>query len=169
MLPLIKTISSLTKIAKASHKLPSMIVKLTRACPFTSNSGASYQINGKIAPLKGRRKEQLKTFRVDRFALSYSLAHDKNFYTYTSISKHFQKTKHFVYVLIETRTIAKPLFKTLFKTRFTNTSLNHFSKQNFVYVLIETRTITKRFSKILSKPTPQAHNQNKSKWSKTSN
>ena len=74
-----------------------MIVKLTRACPFTSNGGASYQINGKIAPLK-ERKEQRKTFRVDKFALNYSLAHDKNFYTYTSISKHFQKTKSFAYV-----------------------------------------------------------------------
>ena len=74
-----KTILSLTKIAKASHKLLSMTVKLTRACPFTSNDGASYQINGKIATLKGGRKEQLKTFRVDRFAPSYSLAHDKNF------------------------------------------------------------------------------------------
>ena len=59
------------------------------------------------------------------------------------------------------RTIAKPLFKTLFETRFINTSLNYFSIQNFVYVLIETRTITKRFFKILSKPTPQAHNQTK--------
>ena len=53
--------------------------------------------------------------------------------------------------------MAKPLFK----TRFTNTSLNHFSKQNFVYVLIETRTISKKLSKILSKPTPQAHYQTK--------
>ena len=95
MLPSIKRSRPLKKIARASHKLPSMIVKLTRACPFTSNGGASYQINGKIAPLKGRRKEQLKTFRVDRFALSYSLAHDKNFYTYTPISKHFQKDKMF--------------------------------------------------------------------------
>ena len=52
-----KTISSLTKIAKASRKLLSMTVKLTCACPFTSNDGASYQINGKIETLKGVREE----------------------------------------------------------------------------------------------------------------
>ena len=57
-----KTISSLIKIAKASHKLLSMTVKLTRACPFTSNDGASYQINGKIATSKGGRKEHLRLF-----------------------------------------------------------------------------------------------------------
>ena len=95
MLPSIKTILSLTKIAKASHKLPSMIVKLTHTCPFTSNGGASYEINGDIAPLKGRIKEQLKTFRVDRFALSYSLAHDKNFLHLHSHFKTFSKDKTF--------------------------------------------------------------------------
>ena len=83
--------------------------------------------------------------------------------TFLHLHFHFKtfskKTKRFVYVLIETRTISKHLFKTLSETRFTNTSLNHFSKQNFVCVLIETRTITKRFFKILSKPTPQAHYQ----------
>ena len=53
-----KTILSLIKIAKMSRKLLLMTVKLTRACPFTSNNGASYRINGKIATLKGGRKEQ---------------------------------------------------------------------------------------------------------------
>ena len=52
-----KMISSLAKIAKASHKLLSMTVKLTRACPFTSNDVASYQINGKIITAKGGGKE----------------------------------------------------------------------------------------------------------------
>ena len=52
------------------------------------------------------------------------------------------------------------------KTQSTNTFLNHLSKQNFVRVLIETRAITKRFFKTLLKPIPQAHCQNKSKWSK---
>ena len=50
------------KIAKAYHKLPSMIVKLTRARPFTSNDGASYQINGKIATSKGGGKAHLRPF-----------------------------------------------------------------------------------------------------------
>ena len=57
-----KTISSLTKIVKASNKLLSMTVKLTRACPFTSKNGASHQIDGKKATLEGGRKEQLKHF-----------------------------------------------------------------------------------------------------------
>ena len=57
-----KTISSLTKISKASHKFLSMTVKLTRACPFTSDDGDSYQINGKIATSKGGRKEHLIPF-----------------------------------------------------------------------------------------------------------
>ena len=50
------------KIAKASHKLPSMTLRLTRACPFTSNDGASYQINGKVATYKGGGKEYLGPF-----------------------------------------------------------------------------------------------------------
>ena len=50
--------SPLRKIDKASHKLPSMTIRLTRACPFTSKDRASYQINGKIATSKGGGKEQ---------------------------------------------------------------------------------------------------------------
>ena len=57
MLTLVKQSSPLRKIAKASHKLPSMTVRLTHACPFTFNDGASYQINGKIETSKGGGKE----------------------------------------------------------------------------------------------------------------
>ena len=53
-----KRSSPLRKIAKASHKLPSMTVQLTRACPFISNDGDSYEINGKITTSKGEGKEQ---------------------------------------------------------------------------------------------------------------
>ena len=95
-----KTISSLAKIAKASHKLLSITVKLTRACPFTSNDGASYQINGKIAPLKGGRKEQFKTFRVDRFAPSYSLAHDKNIFTPALSFQNIFKRQNILYTFL---------------------------------------------------------------------
>ena len=93
-------------------------------------------------------------FRVGRFAPSYSFTHDKNIFTPTLSSQNIsKKTKHFVYVLIETRTIEKTSFqKPLSKTHSTNTSLNHFLKQNFVHVLIEMRTIIKIFSKYFQSP-----------------
>ena len=47
-----------TKIAKTSHRLPSMTIQTSHGRPFTSNDEASYQINGKIATSKGGGKEQ---------------------------------------------------------------------------------------------------------------
>ena len=47
------------KIAKVSHKFPSMTIQTSHARPFTSNDGASYQNNGKIATSKGGGKEHL--------------------------------------------------------------------------------------------------------------
>ena len=46
------------EIAKTSHRLPFMTMRLTRACPFTSNDGDPYQINGNMAISKGGGKEQ---------------------------------------------------------------------------------------------------------------
>ena len=62
MLPSVKRPSPLRQIAKASHKLPFMTARLTRACPFTSNDEASYQINGKIAISKEEGKARLRPF-----------------------------------------------------------------------------------------------------------
>ena len=97
--------------------LPSMTIQPSHARPFTSNVGASYQINGKIATSKGGRKEQFKTFRVDRFTLNYSLAHDKNFLHLHFRFKTFSKRQLFLYVFIETRTITKRFFKILSKPK----------------------------------------------------
>ena len=41
---------------------PSMTIKRPNARPFTSNDGASYQINGKIATSKGGGKEHVRPF-----------------------------------------------------------------------------------------------------------
>ena len=51
-----------TKIAKTPHRFPSMTIRTIHARLFTSNDGASYQINGKIATSKGGGKAYLKTF-----------------------------------------------------------------------------------------------------------
>ena len=68
------------KYAKASHKLISIPVRLTHTYPLTSNDGASYQINGKIATSKGGGKTHLKPFKqVDYFQL---LAHSQDKYPF---------------------------------------------------------------------------------------
>ena len=57
-----KRSSPYMKIAKASHRLPSMTIQTSHARPFTSNDVASYQINGKITTSKGGGKEHLRHF-----------------------------------------------------------------------------------------------------------
>ena len=57
------------EIAKTSHRLPSMTIQLTYACLFTSNDGASYQTNGKIATSKGGGKEHRPFEQVGRSQL----------------------------------------------------------------------------------------------------
>ena len=131
---------------------------MTHARPFTSNDGASYQINGKIEKSKGGEIEYLRPFWVGRFALSYSLAHNKNIlYTNTSIRNIF-KRQNFVRVLIETRTITKEaLFKITFKNTFHKHIFELFSKQTLCMRSYRNDNHYKViFSKYFQKPTPQS-------------
>ena len=92
-----------------------MTIQLTHARPFTSNDGASYQINGKIATSKGGGKEDLRPFEQVDSLLVARLLTTKTFYTPTRSFETFLKDKHFVRVLIETRAITK---KTPFQNHF---------------------------------------------------
>ena len=45
------------ELLRYPYMLPSMTIQTSHACPFTSNDGASYQNDGKIATSKGEGKE----------------------------------------------------------------------------------------------------------------
>ena len=53
---------TLKKNAKVSHNIAIHDYTMTHARPFTSNDGASYQINGKITTSKGGVKKHLRPF-----------------------------------------------------------------------------------------------------------
>ena len=167
MLPSIKRSRPLQKMLKHLTSCFRWLWNWPAPVPSHPMVGVSYQINGKIAPLKGRRKEQFKTFRVDRFALSYSLAHDKNFSHLHSHFKTFSKKD-------KTFCIRSYRDENHCKTSFQNTFWNTIHKHIFE-PLFETKLCIRSYRdenhyKEIFQNTFKAHItstlSNESKWSK---